>query len=205
MKRLKSIDLSLFEKLQDKEFRDAFFEQEFLDNIAIDIRALRKLRNLRQVDVAAATRMQQSAVSRIEQAEYSNWNCKTLLRLAQALDAKLTISWDPIERAVENYKTTEPDNEIPSVLKARDQASAEARDQASADNVKLQRNVFFPFNRVLTDRPVNQLKPFTPYWHCRNYTWFALNEAHKLPLLPSNISLDYSPPSWTGLHTKFGR
>ena len=153
MKRLKSIDLSLFEKLQDKEFRDAFFEQEFLDNIAIDIRALRKIRNFRQVDVAAATGMQQSAVSRIEQAEYSNWNCKTLLRLAQALDAKLTISWDPIELAVENYKTKEPDNEISSVLKARE--------KASADNVKLQRNVFVLSNRVLTDRPVNQPKPFT--------------------------------------------
>ena len=153
MKRLKSIDLNLFEKLQDKEFRDAFFEQEFLDNNAIDIRALRKFRKLRQVDVAAATGMQQSAVSRIEQAEYSNWNCKTLLRLAQALDAKLTISWHPVEVTVENYKTTEPDNEISSVLKARE--------QASADNVKLQRKVFFPFNRGLTDRPVNQPKPST--------------------------------------------
>ena len=161
MKRLKSIDLNLFEKLQDKEFRDAFFEQEFLDNNAIDIRALRKFRNLRQVDVAAATGMQQSAVSRIEQAEYSNWNCKTLLRLAQALDAKLTISWRPVEFTVENYKTTEPDNEISSVLKAREKASAKAREQASADNVKLQRNVFFPFKRVLTDRPVNQPTPFT--------------------------------------------
>ena len=151
MKRLKSIDLNLFEKLQDKEFRDAFFEQEFLDNNAIDIRALRKFRKLRQVDVAAATGMRQSAVSRIEQAEYSNWNCKTLLRLAQALDAKLTISWHPVEFTVGNYKTTEPDNEISSVLKARE--------QASADNVKLQRKGFFPFNRGLTDRPVNQPKP----------------------------------------------
>ena len=153
MKRLKSIDLSLFEKLQDKEYRDTFFEQEFLDNNALDIRTLRKFRKLRQVDVATATGMQQSAVSRIEQAEYSNWNCKTLLRLAQALDAKLTISWHPVELAVENYKTTESDTEISSVLNARE--------QASADNVKLQRKVFISFNSGLTDRPFNQPKPST--------------------------------------------
>ena len=151
MKRLKSIDLSLFEKLQDKEFRDAFFEQEFLDNNALDIRALRKFRKLRQVDVAAATGMQQSAVSRIEQAEYSNWNCKTLLRLAQALDAKLTISWDPIEFAVENYKKTESNTEISSVLTARE--------QALANKGNFQQGVFYSFDSRLTDRAVNQPNP----------------------------------------------
>ena len=153
MKRLKSIDLSLFENLQDKEFRNAFFEQKFLDNNALDIRALRKLRKMRQVDVAAATGMQQSAVSRIEQAEHSNWNCKTLLRLAQALDAKLTISWHPVELAVENYKTTESDAIISSVLNARE--------QASEDNIKLQQNVSISFNSGLTGRPFNQPKPST--------------------------------------------
>lgn len=153
MTQLKSIDLSLFEKLQDKEFRDAFFEQEFLDDNAYDIRALRKLRKMRQIDVAAATGMQQSAVSRLEQAEYSNWNCKTLLRLAQALNAKLTITWQPAEHAIENYETTESNTEILSVLKARE--------QALADNAKPQQSYFISSNSGSTDRTINLAKQST--------------------------------------------
>ena len=152
MKQLKSIDLNLFEKLQDKEFRDAFFEQEFLDNNALDIRALRKFRKMRQADIATATGMQQSAVSRLEQAEYSNWNCKTLLRLAQALDAKLTITWQPAELAVKYYKTIESDTEISGVLKARE--------QALANKGNLQQGVFDSFDNRLADRAVNL--PKTP-------------------------------------------
>ena len=148
MKQLKSIDLNLFEKLQDKEFRDAFFEQEFLDDNALDIRALRKFRKMRQVDVAAATGMQQSAVSRLEQAEYSNWNCKTLLRLAQALDAKLTITWQPAEYVVENYQTIG--------LGANNLSVLNAREQALADSGNLKREAIIPFEQRLTEPPSHQ-------------------------------------------------
>ena len=152
MKQLKSIDLSLFEKLQDKEFRDAFFEQEFLDDNAINIRTLRKLRKMRQIDVATATGMKQSAVSRLEQAEYSNWNCKTLLRLAQALNAKLTITWQPAEYAVENYKAIGLDAKNLSVLNARE--------RALADSGNLKRKAIIPFGQRLTERPHRQ--PMAP-------------------------------------------
>lgn len=153
MEQLKSIDLRLFEKLQDKEFRDSFFEQEFLDDNAFYLRALRKLRKLRQIDVAAASGMKQSAISRIEQAEYSSWNCKTLLRMAQALNAKLTITWHPAEIAVEQYKTIDLNTDNSSVLKARE--------QSLAANGNQERKGVISFNSGLTDRPVNQSKPST--------------------------------------------
>ena len=153
MERLKSIDLSLFEKLQDKEFRDSFFEQEFLDDNAFYLRALRKLRNMRQIDVAAATGMKQSAISRIEQAEYSSWNCKTLLRMARALNAKLSITWHPAEIAVEQYKTMELNTDNSNVLKARE--------QTLAANGNRQRKTVISFKSGLTDRPINQPKQST--------------------------------------------
>lgn len=150
MKRLKSIDLSLFEKLQDKEFRDAFFEQEFFDDNALGIRALRKTRKMRQIDVANASGMKQSAISRIEQAEYSSWNCKTLLRLAQALDAKLTIAWTSADLAIEKYKTIESSTENLAVLKAREQA-------LTANDDRRREVVNWSARRPL-DRPSNQPK-----------------------------------------------
>ena len=120
MQQLRSIRLKLFEKLHNKRYRDSFFEQEFLDDNATSIRQLRKLRKMRQIDVASATGMKQSAVSRLEQAEYSSWTCKTLLRLAQALDAKIAIRWIPAEIAIEQYKFLDDQDDDTAVLnKAR--------------------------------------------------------------------------------------
>ncbi len=52
--------------------------------------------------------MKQSAISRIEQADYGNWSLNTLFRVADALDARLCISFDPIEEVVAQYKDEEP-------------------------------------------------------------------------------------------------
>ena len=83
MSLLKSINLKIAEKLKDKEYRDQFFESWTHDEIATQLRNLRNRRDLRQVDVAATTGMKQSAISRLEQAEYSRWGFPTLLRIAQ--------------------------------------------------------------------------------------------------------------------------
>jgi hypothetical protein len=44
--------------------------------------------------------MRQSAISRIEQAEYSSWTFNTLWRVADALEARVVIQIQPIEEAV---------------------------------------------------------------------------------------------------------
>ena len=107
MNLLKSIDLDLINKLQDKEYRDVFFEEWSNDEVADQIRRLRKLRKLRQVDVADATGMKQSAISRIEQSEYSRWNFVTLLRIGQALDARVRVIFEPAEHVIKEYEQAE--------------------------------------------------------------------------------------------------
>jgi transcriptional regulator with XRE-family HTH domain len=73
----------------------------------------------RQVDLAKESGMLQSAISRIEQADYGNWSLKTLFRVADALDARLRIDFDPIETVIEQYREKESEinqNEFPLEL-----------------------------------------------------------------------------------------
>jgi transcriptional regulator with XRE-family HTH domain len=100
---LTSIDLNLREKLQDRAYRTKFFRALAQDEIASQIRELRGLRSFRQVDLAKAANMKQSAVSRIEQADYSSWNFMTLLRVAEALDARVRIIFQISEDAIKEF------------------------------------------------------------------------------------------------------
>ena len=107
MNLLKSIDLCLGKELKDKDFRDTFFEEWANDEVADQIRHMRKLRKLRQVDVAKETGMRQSAISRIEQSDYSRWSFPTLLRIAQALDARVRVVFEPAEEVIRQYEKDE--------------------------------------------------------------------------------------------------
>ena len=107
MTLLKSIDLRIAKKLQDSEYRIAFFEEWANDEVADQIRRLRKLRKLRQIDVAKETGMLQSAISRLEQSEYSRWNFSTLLRIAQSLDARVRVIFEPSEHVIRHYELLE--------------------------------------------------------------------------------------------------
>lgn len=108
MQYTKPINLGIAEKLKnDKEYRRAFFRASATDSIALQIRDLRKRRELKQAELAVAADMKQSAVSRIEQAEYSAWSFNTLSRVADALDARLIITFQPMEVAVKEFESAE--------------------------------------------------------------------------------------------------
>ena len=59
--------------------------------------------------------MKQSAISRIEQAEYSGWSFNTLLRVADALGARLRVTFEPAESVIERYE----ENEVVAVKTAQ--------------------------------------------------------------------------------------
>lgn len=105
-----SINLGLRELLRDPARRHEFFRAMTQDDIASQIRDLRKERSLTQVAFAKRADMKQSAVSRIEQAEYSSWTLTTLFRAAAALDARLRVTFQPMEDAIKEYESLE-DNE----------------------------------------------------------------------------------------------
>jgi len=104
---LSSIDLGLREVLADPIRRQAFFRTITEDDIAAQIRALRKARGLTQTKFADLAGMKQSAVSRIEQAEYASWTLATLFRVAAALDARWRMILEPAEDAVKQFEGIE--------------------------------------------------------------------------------------------------
>ncbi len=98
MKSISPVNLNIVKKLkEDKAFREDFFRGQAQDEIAMSLRSLREKRTMRQIDLAKKTKMKQSAISRIEQADYSGWTFNTLFRIAEALDARLRIIFEPIE------------------------------------------------------------------------------------------------------------
>jgi transcriptional regulator with XRE-family HTH domain len=102
-----SFELNLLGELRDPKFRHAFFQGEARHEIARQIRSLRLKRGMTQVGFARSSHMPQSAVSRIEQADYSGWTFKTLCRVAEALDARLRIVIEPSEAVLGEYKSSD--------------------------------------------------------------------------------------------------
>jgi transcriptional regulator with XRE-family HTH domain len=80
------------------------------EEIAQQIRQLRERQGLRQVDLAKKAKMKQSAVSRIEQAGYSAWTFKTLLRVADALDAQLRVVFEAADDVIARYAREEQEH-----------------------------------------------------------------------------------------------
>jgi len=112
MALISSIKLNIAKKLkEDKAFRRTFFRVQTNDEIAISIRGLREQRKKRQIDLANESGMKQSAISRIEQAGYCGWSLKTLLKVANALDARLRVTFEPIETVIDYYKRKEKSND----------------------------------------------------------------------------------------------
>jgi DNA-binding XRE family transcriptional regulator len=99
-----SIDLDLVRKLHDDaKYRQQYFWDEASARIVADMIALRKSRGLNQKQVAEKVGTKQSAISRVEKAEYKNWNLKTLRSIADALDARLRITMEPFEEVLRKY------------------------------------------------------------------------------------------------------
>lgn len=94
-------NIKLAEKIRtDRVFRARFFRAVAQETIASQIRYLRESRHMRQTDLAQDAGMKQSAISRLESADYSKWNFATLIRIADALDARLKITLEPWEDVV---------------------------------------------------------------------------------------------------------
>jgi transcriptional regulator with XRE-family HTH domain len=125
MDSLSPIKLNIADRLEkDKAFRQRFFRGQAQDEIAMSIRSLRKKRKKKQSDLAIESGMKQSAVSRVEQSDYSAWSLTTLWRIAEALDARLRIVFEPLEDVVKQYKEKEEVTPMQKLYDVGSQASA---------------------------------------------------------------------------------
>jgi transcriptional regulator with XRE-family HTH domain len=102
-----SIDLNLPEKLRDREYRQKFFLVECSAEIAAQLIALRKRRDLNQGDVAELIDTQQPAISRYEKADYLSRSFSILQKIADVLDARIRVLIEPSEDILHEYSEEE--------------------------------------------------------------------------------------------------
>lgn len=116
---LSQIKIGLSEKLKDKGYRARFFRGQAEDEIAFQLRQARRKRQKTQPELGVLTGMKQSAISRIEQASYSRWTFRTLLRIAEALDLRVRINLDYAEDVIREYEAMERQQESTAQIIAK--------------------------------------------------------------------------------------
>ena len=100
---------ALRRSFRDEEYRYGYVES-FLDAfIAAQLRALRLQRGWEQLDVAQRMGTKQSAISRLENVNYSSWSISTLKRLARVFGVRLKVSFEEfatLPTDIENFQTS---------------------------------------------------------------------------------------------------
>jgi transcriptional regulator with XRE-family HTH domain len=104
------IDFRLPEKLRDREYRQRFFLAECSAEIAAQLIALRRRRDLKQGEVANLIGTQQPAISRYEQADYQSRSFSVLQKIAGALDARIRVLIEPSEDVLGEYDDEQVDS-----------------------------------------------------------------------------------------------
>lgn len=82
----------LKEDLKDPKFRQAYEEEAFKTDIAVQVAILRQKAGLTQSDLAKKIGVTQQVVARIENPDKSNMTVSTLRKVASALGKKLDIN-----------------------------------------------------------------------------------------------------------------
>ena len=120
---------NLSKRLRDnKQFRQHFFRSRTRNKIAVELRQLRELRGLKQSELKKKFGIHQSAISRIEQADYSSWTYKTLWKATDALDGVLDVSIRPVEHDIEQFQKKELAEE--EEIRKREQMNNQLRDKS---------------------------------------------------------------------------
>lgn len=101
--QLSLIDLSLTDRLQSQEFRREWFRAELEEDVPASFRALRERRGKTQSDLAADIGTKQPAISRFEKSTEAVWEFEFILRMAEALDARLRLVVEAAEDIIEEY------------------------------------------------------------------------------------------------------
>jgi transcriptional regulator with XRE-family HTH domain len=91
---MSELDNQLKEEFADPDYRAAYAES-FVDAwIALQIRIIREQRGMTQKDLAEALHTTQTAISRLENVNYSGRTIGTLKNVAKAFDCRLKVSFE---------------------------------------------------------------------------------------------------------------
>lgn len=94
---------TLFDKLQDSDYRKAFIASTIRAAVPLHFRYLRKSRRLTQSQVEKTSGKAQSWISQLENSSYGKMTVQTLLDLAAVYDVALLIKPVPFSRFLREY------------------------------------------------------------------------------------------------------
>ena len=97
-----SVRKQLVEKLQDKEYRDAFVSEGVFSRLPLKIHALREQRRWSQKQLGEKAGVAQAWVSKLEDPNYGKLTLSTLLRLASAFDVGLEVDFVPFSKVLDD-------------------------------------------------------------------------------------------------------
>lgn len=92
----------LVQRLNDKQYRDAYVASQIRISLPMQCRALREGREWTQPQLADAAGMSQPRISEIERPGERRLNLDTLLRLASAFDVALQVRFVPFSKLVDD-------------------------------------------------------------------------------------------------------
>jgi len=92
LRELSPIDLSVAGRLRrDPDFRREWFRAELEESVPASFKALRERRKMTQGELARAINTKQPAISRFEKSSEAVWEFQNLLRMAEAMNARLRV------------------------------------------------------------------------------------------------------------------
>ena len=100
---------SLWKKLRNKKFRDAFVASQFKRSIPFQITAIRKKLGWSQEQLAKAAKLTQGAISRAENPDYGNLTFNSVLRIAAGLDVAVVIEFLPFSKLLDIFENRSED------------------------------------------------------------------------------------------------
>jgi transcriptional regulator with XRE-family HTH domain len=90
-----SMTAKLWEKMANKDYRDAYVAAHISNTVASQISMLREREGWSQTQLAKKAGMSQSRISALEDPNYENYEIATLKRVASAFDVGLTVRFTP--------------------------------------------------------------------------------------------------------------
>jgi transcriptional regulator with XRE-family HTH domain len=102
---------SLWQKLRNKKFRDAFVASQFKRSIPFQITAIRRKLGWSQEQLAKAAKLTQGVISRAENPDYGNLTFNSVLRIAAGLDVAVVIEFVPFSRLLKIFESRSEDFE----------------------------------------------------------------------------------------------
>ena len=100
--------VALWEKFQDRKYREGFVASHLTDNISAQIFSTREARGWTQQQLANAAGMAQTRICLMENSSYESFTISTLKRLASAFDVALVVRFEPYSELLDWATRTTP-------------------------------------------------------------------------------------------------